>query len=58
MCGILGLIGAPAQPAPGDFGEALDILAHRGPDDRGIFYGDKALLGHRRLSILWRHQRY
>lgn len=52
MCGILGWLG---QHAPGDaerFGNALDLLAHRGPDDRGIWEAQGALLGHRRLSIL------
>lgn len=28
-----------------------DSLAHRGPDDKGIYIGKKACLGHRRLSI-------
>ncbi len=29
-----------------------DILAHRGPDDAGIFADEQAALGHRRLSIV------
>lgn len=52
MCGILGWIG---QHGPGDverFGNALDLLAHRGPDDRGVWVNPGVLLGHRRLSIL------
>ena len=33
---------------------AVDALAHRGPDDRGLFVADdrRAFLGHRRLSII------
>lgn len=52
MCGILGWIGN-AQAHDGErFGKALDLLAHRGPDDRGVFSAPGVLLGHRRLSIL------
>ncbi|HCT44358.1 MAG TPA: asparagine synthase (glutamine-hydrolyzing), partial [Phycisphaerales bacterium] len=32
--------------------ELLDLLAHRGPDQRGIWRGKGAWLGHRRLSIM------
>lgn len=52
MCGILGWFG---QPVPDDiprFESALDLLAHRGPDDRGVFADTGVLLGHRRLAIL------
>lgn len=52
MCGILGWLGAHA---PGDgerFEAALDLLAHRGPDDSGIWSDAGVLLGHRRLSIV------
>lgn len=52
MCGILGWIGAAGSPDQDRFGEALDLLAHRGPDDRGIVALPGALLGHRRLSIV------
>ncbi len=52
MCGILGWIGGDAQKSKEVFGEALDLLAHRGPDDRGIVEFPGILLGHRRLSIL------
>lgn len=52
MCGILGWLG---PNGPGDverFGKALDLLAHRGPDDRGVWSSPAGFLGHRRLSIL------
>jgi asparagine synthase (glutamine-hydrolysing) len=50
MCGILGIL--PADPSE-RFRKALDTLAHRGPDDWGIWSsGQDLTLGHRRLSIL------
>ncbi len=52
MCGILGQIGAGATVDVARFEQALDLLAHRGPDDRGVLSDGPALLGHRRLSIL------
>jgi asparagine synthase (glutamine-hydrolysing) len=52
MCGILGLAGPGAGGRRAAFPEALDVLAHRRPDDRGVLNGGVALLGHRRLSIL------
>ena len=52
MCGILGLAGPRAAERESEFGEALDLLTHRGPDDRGLFKASALLLGHRRLSIL------
>ena len=52
MCGILGVVGAVSMPAPGEFDKALDLLAHRGPDDRGVYSDDYSRLGHRRLAIL------
>jgi len=52
MCGILGWIAGAAEPTLDSFSIALDVLAHRGPDDRGVFQGKGILLGHRRLSII------
>lgn len=52
MCGILGWISTVGASDQDRFGEALDLLAHRGPDDRGIAALPGALLGHRRLSIV------
>lgn len=52
MCGILGWIEDGAETHSQKFEAALDTLAHRGPDDRGVFDGRGALLGHRRLSII------
>lgn len=52
MCGILGWLGQHAPDDENRFGAALDLLAHRGPDDRGVMTELGVLLGHRRLSIL------
>lgn len=52
MCGILGWIGSRRPEDVDRFGEALDLLAHRGPDDRGVLELSDAMLGHRRLSIV------
>ena len=38
--------------APGVLGRMVEVLAHRGPDDRGVFSGAGAALGVRRLSIV------
>jgi asparagine synthase (glutamine-hydrolysing) len=52
MCGILGWLGSHGQEDAAHFNRALDLLAHRGPDDRGVWAAKGVLLGHRRLSIL------
>ena len=51
MCGILGYLGNRSFSAEA-FGRALDVMAKRGPDDRGIYEEPEVLLGHRRLAIL------
>lgn len=52
MCGILGWVEAGAEKHVQAFSPALDKLAHRGPDDQGIYASEGILLGHRRLSII------
>lgn len=52
MCGILGWFGRHETADVERFGAALDLLSHRGPDDRGVIAAPGVLLGHRRLSIL------
>lgn len=49
MCGIFGIIGSAWSE---DFDRALDSLAHRGPDARGLWRHGPATLGHRRLAII------
>jgi len=53
MCGILGRFSE--KPAGEKFCQALDSIAHRGPDGFGIWVDEnnkKITLGHRRLSII------
>jgi asparagine synthase (glutamine-hydrolysing) len=53
MCGIAGIIrwdGAP--PTAADVHAMCDRLVHRGPDDEGLYVGDGAAIGMRRLSII------
>ena len=63
MCGICGYLWSPGHEAVDRslFERMTDSLAHRGPDDRGVFYAlpgelgpgtPGVALGHRRLSIL------
>jgi asparagine synthase (glutamine-hydrolysing) len=51
MCGIAGIVGR-LDPDGRDIGAMLRALAHRGPDGEGIYRDDRAVLGHRRLSII------
>jgi asparagine synthase (glutamine-hydrolysing) len=54
MCGIAGIVAGSRLYA--DERDRLtrmrDVIAHRGPDDAGVFLDDQAALGHRRLSIV------
>ncbi|MDR0390970.1 MAG: asparagine synthase (glutamine-hydrolyzing) [Planctomycetaceae bacterium] len=54
MCGICGAVwtefGQPIELSVLD--TMTDILAHRGPDDRGTFIDRGVALGHRRLAII------
>ncbi|MBX7237025.1 MAG: asparagine synthase (glutamine-hydrolyzing) [Caldilineales bacterium] len=50
MCGIAGLY-HPDLPAP-DLNPALAALAHRGPDDAGLWQGQAASVGACRLAII------
>ena len=53
MCGIAGIVrldGAPVDP--GHIARLTDLIAHRGPDDAGVYVDGHAGLGHRRLSIV------
>lgn len=55
MCGIAGVLNAPALLALEPVIRAMaDALAHRGPDDSGVWVdpGCRVGLGHRRLSII------
>lgn len=57
MCGLIGVISKKQILGFGEMylksmAEALDRMAYRGPDDKGMWNGDGICLGHRRLSII------
>ncbi|PYR57328.1 MAG: asparagine synthase (glutamine-hydrolyzing), partial [Acidobacteria bacterium] len=54
MCGIAGIVAADRLHADerARLVAMRDVLAHRGPDESGIFHDDYAGLAHRRLSIV------
>jgi len=55
MCGITGFIsfqGHDPSTARSRVREMAEVLAHRGPDEEGVYADEKAALGHRRLSII------
>jgi asparagine synthase (glutamine-hydrolysing) len=52
VCGICGIVDY-REPVPRETLLAMrDIMAHRGPDDAGLYRGEFAGLGHRRLMII------
>lgn len=56
MCGIAGVLVTRSANPPPDMqtriGGMLATLVHRGPDDGGVWSGDRVGLGHRRLSVI------
>jgi asparagine synthase (glutamine-hydrolysing) len=54
MCGIAGCVSIDGrqQPDPQTVRAMLSCLRHRGPDDEGLYSDPRAVLGHRRLSII------
>ena len=52
MCGIAGYYTADGSPDSSQIERMTDVLRHRGPDAGGTYVGPKAMLGHRRLSII------
>src|SRR4051794_22696411 len=54
MCGIVGLADSKAAVDPVLLERMSGTLAHRGPDDSGIWIGleGRVGLGHRRLAII------
>jgi asparagine synthase (glutamine-hydrolysing) len=53
MCGIAGKLTFDGAPVDPDLLAAMtDVVAHRGPDAGGYYFGDGIGLGHRRLSII------
>ena len=54
MCGIAGIVDMAGPIDPQQVAAMRDTLAHRGPDDSGLWSAPdgRCVLGHRRLSIL------
>lgn len=54
MCGITGFIDPAGRTSDPEIvlRTMRETLTHRGPDDRGEWFGGPAFLGHRRLSIV------
>ena len=52
MCGIFGLISKIGPVDADQVGRLTDLVAHRGPDSRGIRVSGNVGLGHRRLAII------
>jgi asparagine synthase (glutamine-hydrolysing) len=54
MCGICGIAWTDDREPPETavLDRMTDVLAHRGPDDRGVWRDDGVALGFRRLSII------
>lgn len=51
MCGIAGCISKKSINRD-KFEKMVDVIEHRGPDDRGTYYDTGVALGHRRLAII------
>lgn len=51
MCGICGKY-SPAGVRAAEIQPMLDAIAHRGPDDEGVYVDGRIALGNRRLSII------
>ena len=52
MCGISGFTGSVSGNKEEILTKMMDKIAHRGPDQAGMFCDDEAALGFRRLSII------
>jgi asparagine synthase (glutamine-hydrolysing) len=55
MCGIAGVVGLRdglAPPEPAMLSRMCGALAHRGPDEFGIYHDERAGFAHARLSII------
>lgn len=53
MCGIVGIVSeSGTQQSAVTVRRMCDLLVHRGPDDVGMYEGDRIVLGHTRLAII------
>lgn len=51
MCGIAGILGKPEKTSA-TIDKMVDVITHRGPDDRGVLVEKDFAFGMRRLSII------
>jgi asparagine synthase (glutamine-hydrolysing) len=52
MCGIVGIVKTDGEVSKEQILPMLRCLAHRGPEEEGIFEGKNVVLGQRRLAII------
>ena len=52
MCGIFGVVSKAGPVDANLVGQLTDLVAHRGPDGRGVRVNGNVGLGHRRLAII------
>ncbi len=52
MCGINGLLSSSIDNGEERVGQMNQKMAHRGPDDHGVWHEQGVALGHQRLSII------
>lgn len=52
MCGIFGLVSKTGPVDADQVGRLTDLVAHRGPDGRGLRINGNVGLGHRRLAVI------
>ena len=53
MCGIYGRLERDGHIARTAYDQlAVSRLTHRGPDDEGMWYGGRCIIGMRRLSVI------
>lgn len=52
MCGIAGIIGDEPDEIENSVAHMLRVIAHRGPDDQGLWREGDVCFGQRRLSII------
>ena len=52
MCGIFGLVSTKKNSKGYDLQNMLQILHHRGPDEKNLYSFNNCVLGHTRLSII------
>jgi len=55
MCGIAGIFDPRRPLTPEDHAlveRMASVVAHRGPDDSGTWFGGRVGFGHRRLSVI------